>query len=151
MTIDVCAAVIVRGHYFLLAQRPEGKHLAGKWEFPGGKVDPNESLHDCIAREILEELGLDVLNPRLLVSLEHDYPEKRIRLHFLQCAIADDAAPCHHEGQDSAWVNIQELSSQDLAPADRRFVEWLTDNPLCFTSNQETERTCTPTNPDRPH
>ena len=83
--INVCAAVVMRGRRFLLATRPDGTHLAGHWEFPGGKMHAGETLAACIIRELEEELGVTVAEPVEIAVIEHAYPEKRIRLHFMRC------------------------------------------------------------------
>ncbi len=123
--IEVCAAVIQRQGKYLLAQRPAGKHLAGKWEFPGGKVHPGETCQACIIRELDEELALHAVALRLLTTIEHIYPEKCIRLHFLACTVAGNAThePREHLAVD--WFALNDLAGLDLAPADRRFVAWL--------------------------
>ena len=122
--LDVCAAVIQREGALLLATRPPGSHLAGKWEFPGGKVHPDESREDCICREIAEELGLRLTSARLLDTVEYAYPDKTLRLHFLECAVADGpCVPRCHDGQRVGWFTPVEASRLDLAPADRVFLE----------------------------
>lgn len=123
--LDVCAAVIQRDATVLLAQRPQGKHLAGRWEFPGGKMHPAESQFACIRRELREELGLDAKPVRHLGTVRHSYPNKRIRLHCIECRIDPLADPVHHEGQDSRWVALRDMHSVDLAPADRTVAECL--------------------------
>lgn len=130
--IDVCAAVIVRDGRVLLATRPDGTHLVGKWEFPGGKVHDGESLTACIRREIREELGLDVLEPVHLRCVTHQYPEKAIRLHFLLCTVRADCEPVCHEGQEARWVTPEELRGLDLAPADRVFLDSGTPQCECW-------------------
>ena len=71
--IEVVGGILWRGGSFLAAQRPEGHPQAGFWEFPGGKVEPGESLEAALARELAEELSLSVRNPRLWRTVEHDY------------------------------------------------------------------------------
>jgi 8-oxo-dGTP diphosphatase len=126
--LDVCAAVILRGSRILLATRPAGTHLAGKWEFPGGKCFPGETLEDCIVREIQEELGVTVKQPALLCDLRHSYPDKVIRLHFLLCQLPDEARPHGHEGQECGWFQLHELRDLDLAGADLAFVRMLLED-----------------------
>jgi 8-oxo-dGTP diphosphatase len=121
--MDVCAAVIRRGSRLLLATRPPGSRMAGKWEFPGGKVSAGESLDVCIRREIAEELGLEVSAVVPLDVVEHGDPPGLIRLHFLACRIAPDAEPVCHEGQQAGWFTAAELAGLDLLPADRVFSE----------------------------
>lgn len=123
--IDVCAAVVFQRQRFLLATRPAGTHLAGHWEFPGGKVHPGETLEACIVRELHEELGVRAESAGRVLLVEHEYPGKRIRLHFMACRLPDGEAPQPREGQRAAWFSRGELAALDLAPADRRFVEWL--------------------------
>ena len=72
--LEVCAAVAFRDGKLLLASRRPGSNLAGKWEFPGGKQRDGESLVDCIRRELLEELGLEITDALELFSLVHRYP-----------------------------------------------------------------------------
>ena len=64
----------------LIAQRPAGKHMAGRWEFPGGKIDTDESELDALRRELLEELGVRLDAAQRLLELSHDYPERRVQL-----------------------------------------------------------------------
>ena len=88
--IEVVGGILWRGGSFLAAQRPEGHPQAGFWEFPGGKVEPGESLEAALARELAEELSLSVRNPRLWRTVEHDYdfrsvtPEEALTLPFLE-------------------------------------------------------------------
>ncbi len=121
--IDVCAAVVRQRQRFLLATRPPGSHLAGYWEFPGGKIHAGETPEACILRELCEELGVAAVEPEFLALVEHDYPGKRIRLHFLRCRLPDGENPHPHEGQQCGWFTLAELRALNLAPADRRFVE----------------------------
>ena len=123
--IDVCAAVIRKGGKILLATRPPGAHLAGTWEFPGGKVSGDETLSQCICREIREELGLRVVSARHVDTVEHEYPEKRIVLHFLECVVAGSPVPVCHDGQAADWFTLAEIAALDLAPADRVFAQRL--------------------------
>lgn len=127
--IEVCAAVIRRNGRLLLATRPDGSHLAGKWEFPGGKLHPGETPEACIAREIQEELGVGMLAPVHLCDLRHEYPGKAVRLHFLLGELAADAVPHGHEGQDCGWFTLAELHRLELAGADAAFVRLLDTGP----------------------
>ena len=124
--IDVCAAVVERRRRFLLATRADGTHLAGHWEFPGGKVHPGETLAACIIRELQEELGVTVAGPAEVATVEHEYPEKRIRLHFMRCTLAESAQPAPQDGQRAGWFTMEEMADLQLAGADREFVARLT-------------------------
>lgn len=120
--LEVCAAVVRRGGRFLLATRPDASHLAGKWEFPGGKRHAQETPETCIARELREELGLAVADAVALDTVVHRYPGKTVALTFLECTLADDRVPVAHEGQDVGWFTLEELRRLDLAPADREIL-----------------------------
>lgn len=118
--LDVCAAVVFADDgRLLLATRRPGSHQAGKWEFPGGKVRPGESLEDCIRREAAEELGLQVAAARPVLAFDYAYPDKRVRLHFMWCDLAADSAPEPREGQTFAWFSAGEVEGLALAPADK--------------------------------
>jgi 8-oxo-dGTP diphosphatase len=123
-TIVVAAAVVERGGRFLLTRRLQGTHLAGRWEFPGGKCEPGESLHECLRREIDEELGAECVIGDRIFEVTHDYPERRVELHFFQCALAGEPLP--RLGQEMAWVERQRLRDYDLPPADAELIDLLT-------------------------
>ena len=106
-TIVVTAAVIERDGAFLLTRRLQGTHLAGTWEFPGGKCDPGESLVDCLRREIDEELGVDCMVGDRILEATHDYPERRVVLHFFRCELRGVPAP--RIGQEMEWVARERL------------------------------------------
>lgn len=115
-TIIVTAAVIERDGTFLLTRRLQGTHLAGRWEFPGGKCDPGESLDECLRREILEELGVQCTIGEQILGVTHDYPERRVILHFFRCDI--EGLPTAQIGQEMAWVARERLGEYEFPPAD---------------------------------
>ena len=121
--LDVCAAVISDGRRFLLATRPDGTHLAGKWEFPGGKLRDGETLNECVERELLEELSLDVAASGCCGVVEYSYPGKAVRLHFIRCRVTGNSVADGRDGQDVGWFTREDMDALDLAPADRQFVE----------------------------
>jgi 8-oxo-dGTP diphosphatase len=125
--IVVVAAVIERGGRILVSRRLEGTHLAGRWEFPGGKCEPGESHDACLARELEEELGVTrVTVGEEIGTAEHAYPERVVRLHFRRCTI--DEEPRGALGQTLRWVTRSELGTLDLPDADRVFVKWLVED-----------------------
>ena len=75
-TIDVAAGLVWREGRLLIAKRHDNAHLGGLWEFPGGKREPNETFEQCLARELREELGIEVAIGELVESLTHEYPEQ---------------------------------------------------------------------------
>ncbi len=122
--IDVVAAVIRRGDRVLIARRAPGEHLAGKWEFPGGKVEANETPEESLKRELEEEFGVTVRVGAYLTQTVHDYPGKRIRLMAYEAehASGDLRLTVHDQVK---WVASKDLAKQDLAPADVPIAEYL--------------------------
>lgn len=123
-TVVVTAAIVERDGRWLVARRLKGTHLEGLWEFPGGKIEPGESLEACLVRELAEELGVAgrVLRPRW--STTHDYPATRVELHFFDCEI--DGEPKPLLGQELRWVDASELAALPLPEADAGLVALLT-------------------------
>lgn len=123
-TIVVAAAVLEREGKILAARRKKGAHLEGRWEFPGGKLEPGESPQECLVRELEEEVGVPV-NPReILEVVYHRYPEKSVLLLFYRCALAS-GEPRALDCEAILWVPRAELTSLDWAPADVPFVRRL--------------------------
>ena len=105
----------------LLAQRPAGKHLAGTWEFPGGKIEDGEAPVDALARELREELGITIDSARPLIGVPHHYPEQSVLLEAWQVS-AYSGVPQALEGQRLAWVALEAIDQVDMPPADRPIV-----------------------------
>jgi 8-oxo-dGTP diphosphatase len=122
--IVVAAAIVERNGRWLMARRLQGTHLEGLWEFPGGKVDPGETLEACLVRELAEELGVASTVHGLRWTTSHDYPAKRVELHFYDCAI--DGEPQPLLGQELRWVSASELAALPLPEADAGLVALLT-------------------------
>lgn len=122
--IVVVAAVIEQDGRFLVTRRLKGTHLPGLWEFPGGKCEPGESHEAGLRRELDEELGVtaDVLEE--IVTTEHAYPDRTVRLHFLRCHLT--GTPLARLGQEMRWVTREELRTLELPEADRALVDALT-------------------------
>jgi mutator protein MutT len=121
--IVVVAAVIERDGAFLLTQRPEGTHLAGHWEFPGGKVHDSETHAEALRREIFEELDAVAQVGDLIHTVTHAYPEKTVQLFFYQCGIEGEAKPMI--GQEMRWVAKSELAALPFPEADRELITTL--------------------------
>jgi len=124
--IEVVAGLIQDGAGRLLAcRRPEGKHLGGKWEFPGGKLEAGESPAEALVRELREELDVTVEPGTALTPVVHDYGRGPIRLIPLCCRIVD-GDPHPHEHSEIRWGTADELQQLDLAEADLPILaEWL--------------------------
>jgi 8-oxo-dGTP diphosphatase len=121
---EVAVGVLVQpdGRY-LLAQRPAGKPYEGYWEFPGGKLEPGETVEAALARELHEELGIDVQSSHRWHVLEHDYPHAYVRLYFCKVT-AWDGEPHGREGQAFEWQTLPAQVSP-LLPATIPVLEWL--------------------------
>jgi 8-oxo-dGTP diphosphatase len=119
-TIIVTAAVIERDARFLITKRLSGTHLAGAWEFPGGKCDEGETLSACLIRELREELSVDASVGREVLAITHDYPDRRVELHFLHCTLHGEPAP--QLGQEMRWVSRDELGELEFPPADAALI-----------------------------
>ena len=115
--IEVTAAIIRRGERVLVARRAEGKHLAGYWEFPGGKVEKGESPEACLARELEEEFGIAVEVGNFVAENVHDYGDKIVRLLAYEVVhISGEFRLNDHDAID--WHPATQLQSIQLAPAD---------------------------------
>jgi 8-oxo-dGTP diphosphatase len=108
----------------LIAQRPATKHMAGRWEFPGGKVGNREIEREALARELREELGVEVREPQFCMRLTHRYPERTVELSFW--LVRDFAGePRGLDGQQLKWVPAAQLDREDILEADRPFIDAL--------------------------
>ena len=142
--VEVAAAVLrdAQGR-LLLSQRPEGKHLAGLWEFPGGKRESGESIHDALARELREELGIEVAESKPLLSLTHHYPEKSVRLLIRTVdQFLGTARGC--EGQRVGWFDLAAARSLPMPAADRPILNLLSLDPRLLIVSGHTSASLEP-------
>lgn len=123
MTVIVTAAVIEENGRFLVTRRQAGVHLAGMWEFPGGKIDAHETHAEALRREIREELDADVAVGDLVLATTHAYPEQTVTLYFYRCRLL--GAPRAMLGQEMRWVDRDELQTLGFPPADEELIELL--------------------------
>ena len=121
----VAAAVIDATGRVLIAQRPAGKHMAGGWEFPGGKLEPGEERLAGLARELREELGISITGiPRPLIRVRHAYPTREVLLDiWVVTRYSGEARGL--DGQALRWCTQDELEAAELLPADRPIVRAL--------------------------
>ena len=123
MPIAVVAAVIERDDAFLLTLRLDGTHLAGHWEFPGGKVHDHESHTEALRRELIEELDIVGEVGELVHTVRHAYPEKTVELFFYRCDFTGEPRPMM--GQQMRWVPREELTRLPFPEADRQLIAML--------------------------
>ena len=122
--IEVAAGLVFRDGKLLITQRPAESHLGGRWEFPGGKRENDETFENCLRRELREELGIDVVIHELIESVTHEYAEKIVTLKFYRCswrANEPQALGC----PAFCWVTPGELSNHEFPEADVKLVELL--------------------------
>ena len=129
-SLEVSAALLFRGGRLLITQRRRQDHLGGLWEFPGGKREPGESFEDCLRRELVEELGVEVRVGELVGSITHDYAEKSVHLRFFRCALVLADAEPRAIGCDAVeWVGPDELGRFEFPAADARLLDRLRASP----------------------
>lgn len=122
--VRVVAAIIRREQKLLITQRRGHSHLGGLWEFPGGKVEPGESLEQALVREIAEEIGVTIQVGSEFFQVEHHYPTRSVRLHFFECTITG-GEPQVIEVAALRWVGAEELHEFQFPEADRELIERL--------------------------
>jgi 8-oxo-dGTP diphosphatase len=125
LLVNVAVAVVQRADgRVLLAERPRGKVSAGYWEFPGGKFDAGEQAEQALARELHEEIGVELERAHPWLTYEHDYPDKRVRLHFYR-VLAWHGTPHGREGQRVSWEDPEAVTVAPLLPANDKVLEAL--------------------------
>jgi len=123
-TVQVAAGIISHQGKYLIAKRRAGTHLAGLWEFPGGKRESGESLEECLRRELREELGIQIGSTTPFRVVRHEYPDKRVEIYFFFCS--------GHQGQPRAlgcdeiqWVGPNDFHNYEFPPADEPLLQIL--------------------------
>jgi mutator protein MutT len=130
--LEVAAALVFREGKLLITQRPAGGHLAGLWEFPGGKREGRETFERCLARELREELGIEVEVGSRVATVTHEYPDKAVYIEFFRCRWT------RYEPQplgcpDFRWVTASELDSFAFPAADAQVIQKLLKSPEWWT------------------
>jgi 8-oxo-dGTP diphosphatase len=120
--IEVVAALIQDGEgRYLITRRRGGSHLAGMWEFPGGKREPGEALEDAMRRELTEELSASFGVGEKVETVRWEYPERTVVIHFYRCRLESGTIePLESQAMD--WVTPERLRELDFPPADRELI-----------------------------
>jgi 8-oxo-dGTP diphosphatase len=123
-TIEVAAGLIFRDGKLLITQRYPDAHLGGLWEFPGGKRECDETFSQCLARELKEELGVEVQVLDRIEVIEHAYPEKTVLLEFFRCRwLSNEPQPIGCPA--FAWVTREQLREYEFPAADAHLLDTL--------------------------
>ena len=122
-TIEVVAALIQRDGAYMATQRGYGE-FEGMWEFPGGKIEPNESLEAALKREIQEELGIDISVEKFICTTNYDYPSFHLTMHCYLCSIENGEIELR-EHKSARWLRPEELGSVEWLPADKDVISRL--------------------------
>ena len=126
--VVVVAAVIEQNGKYLVARRLRGTHLAGFWEFPGGKVHEGESHEEALAREISEELDTAVVHLRKIFDTAHSYADRVVELHFYRAELTGTPQPML--GQELRWIAREEFETLNFPPADAELIAGLIQGGL---------------------
>ena len=122
--VEVAAGLICHDGRYLIAKRRAGVHLAGLWEFPGGKREQGESLEECLRRELFEELSIRIDDPVPFRIIRHEYTQKIVELHFFRCTIGEGVAT-PLDCAEIRWVHPSDMGQYQFPPADRPIIEAL--------------------------
>lgn len=122
--VEVAVGVIVREGQVYITKRADDLHQGGKWEFPGGKKETDETMAEALARELLEEVGIIVVQQSNLMLIEHDYGDKQVSLD-VRLVTEFENEPQGAEGQLGQWVAVDELSHFDFPDANGPIVSAL--------------------------
>ncbi len=117
----VAAALFDTAGRVLITDRPAGKPMAGRWEFPGGKLHPGETGRQALERELAEELGIELLTAHHVLEITHEYGDLRVELS-MWVVERYRGAPCGLDGQRLKWVELARLPEEDILEADRPFI-----------------------------
>ena len=125
--VHVAVGVIARGDEIFITLRPDNVHQGGKWEFPGGKREANETIERCLHRELKEELGIEVALGQALESVTHKYSVMTLQITFFLARLAK-GEPRAIECAGLEWVTRENLAKFQFPPADQRLISRLVDD-----------------------
>lgn len=122
--IEVAVGVIKKGNEIYISKRADDLHQGGKWEFPGGKRESNETIEQALVRELYEEVGIQVTQQSPFMLIEHDYGDKKVCLD-VRLVEGFEGKASHQEGQQSQWVKIADLSQFTFPEANKVIIDKL--------------------------
>lgn len=122
--VEVAVGVIKSANKIYISKRADNLHQGGKWEFPGGKREANETIEQALARELSEEIGIQVTKQSPFMLIEHDYGDKKVRLD-VRLVEGFEGEASHQEGQQSQWVEIKELRQFTFPDANKVIIDKL--------------------------
>lgn len=122
--VHVAVGVVLRDGQVFLTRRHQDAHQGGKWEFPGGKVENNETVAQALSRELNEEISIDVLACTPFMEINHDYGDKKVKLDIFLVE-QFNGEPNSAEGNEQQWCNIESLAGLDFPAANGVIVEKL--------------------------
>ena len=122
--IDVVAAVIKKNNLYFIAQRNRNKHFAYYWEFPGGKVDNQETFENALKREIKEELSINISVLKHIASEKHKDEKIDVNVHYFLCELLNENIILS-EHEDMKWLRKNDLKQLKMAPGDSKIIKYL--------------------------
>ena len=122
--IDVVAAVIKNNNLYFIAQRNRNKHFAYYWEFPGGKVDNQETFENALKREIKEELSINIVVLKQIASEKHKDEKIDVNVHYFLCELLNENIILS-EHEDMKWLQKNDLKHFKMAPGDSKIIKYL--------------------------
>ncbi|PJE80371.1 8-oxo-dGTP diphosphatase [invertebrate metagenome] len=135
--IQVAVGVIIRdGGEFLLSKRPHGKYLEGLWEFPGGKIEREETTWDALKRELQEELDIRIIKGNPLMRISHCYPDRKVLLDTWTVT-EFDGLPKGNEGQEVKWVPRDSLKNLEFPEANYPILKVLLEESVSFFKGRD--------------
>ncbi|SFD23383.1 8-oxo-dGTP diphosphatase MutT [Pseudoalteromonas denitrificans] len=123
-TVHVAVGIIKKNNKIFICKRSAEQHQGGKWEFPGGKVESNETVTQALTRELKEEININVLSSEPFDQIHHDYTDKSVYLDIHLVENFEGMA-VGHEGQESRWVDIKRLIDYEFPEANKVIIEKL--------------------------
>src|SRR3954464_15491609 len=141
--IDAAIAIVTRGARVLICQRKADDTFGGLWEFPGGKQEHGETLEQCLARELREELNIVARPTAQLPPVEHDYPHVQIRLHPFLCR-HESGEPELLECQQARWIDPATLRDYQFPPANGPLIERVIKHLSATTTDPSDQRPAPP-------